>query len=70
MVAASLTALRVTGKERREFTAYAVTDPQTGKSVLLYNPRKDFWEEHFRWSTNWQKLIGRTPTGRATVRAL
>lgn len=48
----------------------AALDPRTSKSVLLYNPRKDIWEEHFRWSQNWRKLIGRTPTGRATVRAL
>ncbi|MBI3796634.1 MAG: HNH endonuclease [Deltaproteobacteria bacterium] len=46
------------------------SDPRTGRLVLLYNPRKDIWEEHFRWSQDWQKLIGRTPTGRATVRAL
>jgi HNH endonuclease len=48
----------------------AAPDPRTGKPVLLYNPRKDIWEEHFRWSQGWQKLIGRTPIGRATVRAL
>ena len=45
-------------------------DPRTGKPVPLYNPRKDIWEEHFRWSQDWRKLIGRTPTGRATVSAL
>jgi hypothetical protein len=36
----------------------------------LFNPRKHLWEEHFRWSQNWKKLIGRTPIGRATVVAL
>ncbi|HEV8711372.1 MAG TPA: HNH endonuclease [Candidatus Binatia bacterium] len=46
------------------------TDPRTGKRLLLYNPRTDIWEEHFRWSRDWKQLIGRTPFGRATVRAL
>ncbi|HXG21086.1 MAG TPA: HNH endonuclease [Methylomirabilota bacterium] len=45
-------------------------DPRTGKLVSLYHPRKDIWEEHFRWSQDWKKLIGQTPTGRATVKAL
>ena len=48
----------------------AAPDPRTDKPVPLYNPRKDIWEEHFRWSQDWRKLIGRTPTGRATVSAL
>lgn len=45
-------------------------DPRTGKRVPLYNPRMDEWEGHFRWDQNWEKLIGRTPEGRATVVAL
>jgi hypothetical protein len=48
----------------------AATDPRTGKRVPLYNPRTDVWEEHFRWSRAWKNLLGRTPIGRATVRAL
>jgi HNH endonuclease len=48
----------------------AVTDPRMGKRVLLYNPCAHVWEEHFRWSRDWRKLIGRTPIGRATVVAL
>ncbi|MGH7964008.1 MAG: HNH endonuclease [Candidatus Binatia bacterium] len=46
------------------------TDPRTGKREPLYNPRTHVWEEHFRWSRDWQKLIGRTPSGRVTVVAL
>ena len=45
-------------------------DPRTGKRVLLYNPRTNVWEEHFRWSRDWKQLIGRTPIGRATVKVL
>ena len=28
----------------------ATPDPRTGRPVLLYDPRKDIWEDHFRWS--------------------
>jgi hypothetical protein len=45
-------------------------DPRTGKNTRLFNPRTDVWDEHFRWSRDWKKLIGRTPEGRATVVAL
>ena len=40
-------------------------DPESGTAVPLFNPRADRWAEHFRWQGN--SLIGRTPTGRATV---
>lgn len=45
----------------------ADVDPRTGEKALLFNPRRDVWEEHFRWSYDWRKVIGRTPVGRATV---
>lgn len=46
------------------------TDPKTGKTVCLFNPRVDAWEKHFRWSEDWKQVIGRTAIGRATVVAL
>ncbi len=46
------------------------TDPRTGKRVPLYNPRTNVWEEHFRWSQDWKRVIGRTPIGRTTIMAL
>jgi hypothetical protein len=46
------------------------TDPRTGERTPLFNPRTDVWEEHFSWSRDWKRLIGRTPIGRATVAAL
>ena len=42
-------------------------DPRTKKEVPLYHPRTNIWEEHFRWSQDWKRLIGRTSIGRATV---
>jgi hypothetical protein len=45
-------------------------DPRTGVEVNLFNPRTHVWEEHFRWARDRQTLVGRTPTGRATVATL
>lgn len=43
-------------------------DGETGAIVRLYNPREDFWEEHFRIEDGF--FIGLTPTARATIRLL
>jgi hypothetical protein len=45
-------------------------DPQTGHSVLLFNPRTQVWSEHFAWSTDSIHIVGLTSCGRATVEAL
>jgi hypothetical protein len=45
-------------------------DPATGKSVALFNPRRQAWADHFAWRNDCQSLAGSTPTGRATVAAL
>lgn len=46
----------------------AVPDPDTGDPVPLFNPRADSWADHFGWED--RRVVGRTPTGRATVAAL
>lgn len=43
-------------------------DPETGKMVRLFHPRKHKWDRHFRWDG--AILVGRTPIGRATVAVL
>ena len=43
-------------------------DPQTGEHVTLFHPRLDSWRAHFRWER--MRVVGITPTGRATVVAL
>jgi hypothetical protein len=43
-------------------------DAETSRDVALFHPRRDRWEEHFRWDD--VLIVGLTPTGRATVRAL
>ena len=45
-------------------------DHETKTTVPLFNPHLQDWFEHFRWSQDGLRVIGRTPTGRATVEAL
>jgi hypothetical protein len=45
-------------------------DPVTNTAVPLFNPRTQAWAEHFRWSRDGLRIVGLTPTGRATVAAL
>ncbi|MCI0692744.1 HNH endonuclease [candidate division KSB1 bacterium] len=45
-------------------------DPITGQLVRLFNPNKQNWFEHFRWSDDGILIIGRTSCGRATIVAL
>ena len=45
-------------------------DPLTGRWVRLFNPRRQQWKRHFRWSEDGAFVIGRTACGRATVVAL
>jgi hypothetical protein len=46
----------------------AGVDPDTGRIVPLFNPRRQRWGRHFRW--HGPVLVGRTQTGRATVAVL
>lgn len=45
-------------------------DPKTGTVASLFNPRTQRWSEHFRWSDDGIRIIGISPTGRATVDVL
>jgi hypothetical protein len=45
-------------------------DPQTGETVKLFNPRTQVWSQHFQWTEDGLRIVGKTPTGRATVVAL
>ena len=46
------------------------TDPLSGELVRLFDPRRQIWSQHFRWSAAGEWIVGRTATGRATVAAL
>ncbi len=43
-------------------------DPRTGKVHRLFDPRKQGWNDHFK--LNGALIVGKTPTGRATVAVL
>ena len=45
-------------------------DPLTRRTVKLFHPRRQNWEEHFEWSDDSTRLNGLTATGRATIEAL
>jgi hypothetical protein len=45
-------------------------DPETGRATRFFDPRRQTWAEHFAWSDDGTLILGRTPTGRATVLAL
>lgn len=46
-----------------------VRDPESGRRVRLFNPRRDKWSRHFGWNNDYE-IIGKTAVGRATVVAL
>ncbi len=45
-------------------------DPQSRQVVRLFNPRNDKWEEHFEWTEDGLRVVGKTAIGRATVGSL
>lgn len=45
-------------------------DPVTGEVVPLFDPRRQVWADHFLWADGGTRIVGRTPTGRATVEVL
>lgn len=48
----------------------AAPDPVTGQLTRLFDPRRQSWNEHFRWTSAGDRIIGLTAAGRATVAAL
>ena len=48
----------------------AAADPESQIVVPLFNPRTQRWSEHFCWSVDGVRIVGLTPSGRATVAAL
>jgi hypothetical protein len=45
-------------------------DPQTGRTRLLFHPKRQKWSQHFYWSDDGSLIVGKTSTGRATIAAL
>jgi len=45
-------------------------DPETGRRVPLFDPRRQRWRDHFCWSRDGTTIWGKTLCGRATILAL
>jgi len=45
-------------------------DLESEMMVSLFDPRRQAWTEHFRWTAEGDRIVGLTPTGRATVAVL
>ena len=50
--------------------AVIATDPSTSQDAPLFHPRQQNWADHFEWDSSQTVVVGRTPTGRATVERL
>jgi hypothetical protein len=58
------------GCNNHKYRSIEARDPQTGDMVPLFHPRRQRWREHFGWSLDATRVVGITPTGRATVELL
>ncbi|RLT33777.1 MAG: HNH endonuclease [Chloroflexi bacterium] len=45
-------------------------DPTTNQAIRLFNPRSDFWNDHFQFNRRTGILNGTTQIGRATIEQL
>ena len=58
------------GCNGHKFTHTTGFDPVTRQKIELFNPRKQKWSDHFTWNDDFTLIIGKTPTGRASVETL
>lgn len=56
--------------QRRQGAATDGSDPAMGATAPLFNPRTCCWDDHVAWAADGATLVGRTPTGAATVARL
>jgi len=63
-------ALSCQGCNNHKYIRTEARDPFDGKTVPLYNPRREQWQLHFVFEESGALIIGLTATGRATVEAL
>lgn len=45
-------------------------DELSNQTVSLFHPRKDNWEDHFKWNNNYDLIIGITAKGRISIQVL
>jgi hypothetical protein len=63
-------ALACQGCNSFKYNKIEALDPLSLQLAPLYHPRCHSWREHFAWSDDGLRLVGLTPTGRATLESL
>jgi hypothetical protein len=63
-------ALSCSGCNGHKYDRIEGYDPISQSMAPLYHPRHHTWSEHFAWNEDYSRVIGLTPTGRATVETL
>jgi hypothetical protein len=63
-------ALACQGCNNHKYTKTETRDPISDNVVPLYHPRQQRWHDHFAWNDDFALVIGLTPIGRATLKAL
>lgn len=56
--------------QQQKLAFESAADPATGRVVSLFDPRRQHWARHFRWSSDALRLEGISRTGRATIERL
>ena len=63
-------ALACGGCNGHKYNRTAALDPDSQTLISLYHPRKQSWQQHFSWSSDYLQVLGLTAAGRTTVQAL
>lgn len=63
-------ALACQGCNNHKYNKTQSSDPFTKQRVELFHPRKQRWQDHFAWDERFERILGLTASGRATVEAL
>jgi hypothetical protein len=63
-------ALACQGCNNHKYNKIKSNDPVTNQLVELFHPRIQRWQDHCTWDERFERIIGLTATGRATVEAL
>ena len=63
-------ALACRGCNSRKAMKIWIDEADSEQRIPLFNPRKQDWKRHFKWSDDFSIIIGKTPVGKVTVEEL
>jgi 5-methylcytosine-specific restriction endonuclease McrA len=63
-------ALACQGCNSHKYNKTRASDPFSKQQVEIFHPRNQRWQDHFAWDEQFERILGLTATGRATVEAL